>query len=259
VFDTHVHLSEFDDVAQVIERARAAGVTRMLLAGVRPAGWTADDGLAATHADLVVSYGIHPQMLQGLPAASGDALLRELDAHLGRRGPRVVAIGEIGLDGSDAFRASLELQERVFREQLRLARQHALPVALHVLRQHPRALAILADEGVPYGGVLHSCSASPELTQKYLQLGLHASFSGSITWHGGDNRAARAAAAVPRDRLVVETDAPDQTPEPHRPARNEPAFLVAIVRTVAHIWGVEFADAARITDDNARRLFKIYA
>jgi TatD DNase family protein len=130
-------------------------------------------------------------------------------------------------------------------------------VALHVLKEHPRALAILREEPLPSGGVLHSCSASPELAREYVALGLHVSFSGSITWHGADNKAARAAREVPRDRLVVETDAPDQTPEPHRPGRNEPAFLVAIVETIAHLWGVDFADAARITDGNARRLFKL--
>jgi TatD DNase family protein len=89
-----------------------------------------------------------------------------------------------------------------------------------------------------------------------MALGLHVSFSGSLTWHGGANKAARALAALPRARVLVETDAPDQTPEPQRPARNEPAFLVAIVAAVAQIWGVEFAEAAQITDENARRLLE---
>jgi TatD DNase family protein len=255
VFDTHVHLQEFADAADVIARAQAAGVTRMLLAGVAPATWTRDDQLAERHDALFVSYGVHPQLVREVGAERFDDFMQQLDERLARRSPRVVAVGEIGLDGKDEHRGSLDEQERYFRAQLRLARKHGLPVALHVLRQHPRALAILADEGVPHGGVLHSCSASPELARDYVALGLHVSFSGSLTWHGGDNRAARAAAVVPRDRLVVETDAPDQTPEPHRPGRNEPAFLVAIVRTLAHIWGVEFDEAARVTDENAGRLF----
>src|SRR5438132_372220 len=83
-----------------------------------------------------------------------------------------------------------------------VARAHALPVALHVLKEHPRALAILRDEPLPQGGVLHSCSASPELVREYVALGLYVSFSGSITWHGADNKAARAVKEVPRDRLV---------------------------------------------------------
>jgi TatD DNase family protein len=257
VFDTHCHLQEFDDAAAVIARAEAAGVTRMLLAGVAPSGWARDDLLAERHPTLLVSYGVHPQLVRDVREASFDDFMQTLDDRLARRSSRVVAVGEIGLDGKDEHRGSLELQERYFRAQLQIARQHRLPVALHVLRQHPRALAILADEGVPHGGVLHSCSASPELTRAYVALGLYVSFSGSVTWHGGDNRAARAAAEVPRDRLVVETDAPDQTPEARRPGRNEPAFLVEIVRAIAHLWGVEFAEAARLTDDNARRLFKL--
>jgi TatD DNase family protein len=257
VFDTHCHLQALPDAAAALERARTAGVTRLLLAGVAPDTWTRDDALAAAHPELLVSYGLHPQLVPSLAPDACDQALQALDERLGRRGPQVVAVGEIGLDGVGDRRASVDEQERVFRAQLRIARAHRLPVALHVLKQHPRALAILGDEGVPHGGVLHSCSASPELVADYVRLGLYVSFSGSLTWHGGDNKAARAARLVPRDRVVVETDAPDQTPGPHRPGRNEPAFLVAIVRALAHIWGVEAAAAARVTDDNARRLFAL--
>jgi TatD DNase family protein len=257
VFDTHCHLQELDDADAAIARAQAAGVARMLLAGVAPEAWECDDALAARHDSLWLSYGLHPQAVATLDDRACDEIVHALDERLGRRDARVVAVGEIGLDGVGERRASIDRQSRVFRAQLALARKHSLPVALHVLREHPRALAILRDEPLPSGGVLHSCSASPELARQYVALGLHVSFSGSITWHRGDNKAARAAAVVPRDRLVVETDAPDQTPEPHRPGRNEPAFLVAIVQAIAHLWGVEFAEAARVTDENAHRLFKL--
>jgi TatD DNase family protein len=257
VFDTHCHLQELDDADAAIARAQTAGVGRMLLAGVAPEGWQRDDALAARHPSLLVSYGLHPQLVPTLEDAACDAILAALEERLGRRAPRVVAVGEIGLDGVGERRAAMARQERVFRAQLALARTHRLPVALHVLREHPRALAILREEPLPHGGVLHSCSASPELVREYVALGFHISFSGSITWHDGANKAARAAREVPRDRLVVETDAPDQTPEPQRPGRNEPAFLVAIVQSIAHLWGVDFAEAARITDDNARRLFNL--
>jgi TatD DNase family protein len=257
VFDTHCHLQELDDADAAVARAHAAGVTRMLLAGVAPEAWERDDALAARHDSLWLSYGLHPQLVATLDDDACDRIVGALDERVARRTARLVAIGEIGLDGVGERRASLERQERVFRAQLAIARAHALPVALHVLKEHPRALHILGDEPLPAGGVLHSCSASPELVRQYVALGLHVSFSGSITWHARDNKAARAAMQVPRDRLVVETDAPDQTPEPQRPGRNEPAFLVAIVQTIAHLWGVEFAEAARVTDENARRLFKL--
>jgi TatD DNase family protein len=257
VFDTHCHLQELADADEAIARAGAAGITRMLLAGVGPDAWQRDDALAARHDALWLSYGLHPQLVATLDDAACDEIVRALGERLAHRGARVVAVGEIGLDGVGERRASIDRQERVFRAQLALARTHALPVALHVLREHPRALAILRAEPLPAGGVLHSCSASPELALQYVALGFHVSFSGSVTWHRGDNKAARAAAVVPRERLVVETDAPDQTPEPHRPGRNEPAFLVAIVQAIAHLWGVDFAEAARVTDDNAQRLFKL--
>lgn len=256
MFDTHCHLQELDDVAAALARARAAGVAQLLLAGVLPEGWRRDDELAAAHDGLWISYGLHPQAVATLVDDECDRILAALDERLARRGRRVVAVGEIGLDGVGERRGSLERQERVFVAQLALARKHRLPVALHVLKQHPRALELLGREP-PARGVLHSCSASPELVRQYVALGLHVSFSGSLTWHGGDNKAARAVKVVPRERLVVETDAPDQTPEPQRPGRNEPAFLVAIVHAVAHIWGVDFAEAARITDENARRLFDV--
>jgi TatD DNase family protein len=256
VFDSHCHLQELEDVDAALARARAAGVTGMLLPGVAPEGWERDDALAAAHDSLLVAYGLHPQLVAALDDAACDRILDALDERLARRDPRVVAVGEIGLDGVGERRQSLERQERVFRAQLALARRHQLPVALHILKQHPRALEILAVEPLPQGGVLHSCSAPRELVPGYLALGFYLSFSGSVTWHDGDNKAARAAAAVPRERLLVESDAPDQTPEPHRPGRNEPAFLVAIVRSIAHLWGVDFAEAARITDENARRLFQ---
>ena len=266
MFDTHCHLQELDDVDAAIARAQAAGVARMLLAGVAPEHWDRDDALAVRHASLLISYGLHPQLVPSLDDTACDRIVAGLDERLAARDSRaaraplrsrVVAVGEIGLDGVGERRAAMARQERVFRAQLAVARKHGLPVALHVLREHPRALAILRDEPLPSGGVLHSCSASPELVREYVGLGFYISFSGSITWHDGANKAARAAALVPRDRLVVETDAPDQTPEPERPGRNEPAFLVAIVRSIAHLWGVDFAEAARITDDNARRLFNL--
>jgi TatD DNase family protein len=260
VFDTHCHLQDprfADELPSLLARARAAGVARLLLAGVSPAGWRADDALAAAHDGLYVSYGIHPQLVAECDDDACDAMLDELGRALAARGPRVVALGEIGLDGVGDRRASLARQERVFVAQLALARRHSLPVALHVLKQHPHALELLKRHELPNGGVLHSCSASPELTAQYVALGLHVSFSGSLTWHGGDNRARRAAAVVPRARLVVETDAPDQTPEPQRPARNEPAFLVAIVAAVAHLWGVSVAEAGRVTDENAAKLFGV--
>lgn len=253
MFDSHCHLQALPDADAALARAEQAGVRQILLAGVDPDSWARDDALTTAHPSLAVAYGLHPAWVIAHSDEACDQALWALEQRLRRREPRVVAVGEIGLHGREAS----ERQERLFLRQLALAREYRLPVVLHILRQHPRALALLSEQPLPLGGVLHSCSASAELVPSYLRLGLHLSFSGALTWHGGQNRTVRAARAVPRDRFLVETDSPDQTPEPHRPGRNEPAFLVAIVRAVAQIWDVDFELAAQVTEANARRLFAL--
>jgi TatD DNase family protein len=167
-----------------------------------------------------------------------------------------VAIGETGLDGVGERRARLADQEVVFRAQLALARERRLPLMLHILDAHGRAFEILRGDGVPSGGVIHSYSGSAEMARDYLALGLSLSFAGSVT-HPGAKRARAAAAVVPRDRLLVETDAPDQTPAPHRPGLNEPAYLGTIVSALAAARGEPAEEVARGTEGNARRLFGV--
>ena len=135
------------------------------------------------------------------------------------------------------------------------ARDHHLPVVLHLLRAHARGLEILKADGVPDGGVLHSCSASADQVREYLALGLYVSFPGTVC-NDNARKIHEAARAVPIERLLVETDAPFQTPLPHRPAQNEPAFLVAIVDALARIRGERPDLIAQATETNARRLFQ---
>ncbi|MCS6914957.1 MAG: TatD family hydrolase [Myxococcales bacterium] len=264
MFDSHCHLHDgrMDQVREAaLARARAAGVQGMLLAGVEATGWAVAAALVARDPDhIAASYGVHPQMV---PSLAPDAIAQQLEllsACCAGRGPlpRPAAIGELGLDaGCDLMRASLPAQERVFREQLALARQHDLPVVLHVLRAHSRVLALLRADGVPAcGGVVHSYSGGPHLVADYLALGLCLSFAGPVTYPGA-RRVQQAARAVPQERLLVETDAPDQTPAPHRPGPNEPACLPAVVAALATIRGEDPLQVARYTEDNARRLFRL--
>lgn len=261
MFDSHCHLHDrrVEDVVKLLDEARAAGLRRLLLAGVDEAGWQDQAALVAAHPELWSSYGLHPQLVQLLDDAAVAAQLDALDRRLAARAPaeRVVAVGEIGLDLVDERRASLDRQIEVFAAQLGLAQRHRLPVCLHILRAHGEALRVLRQIGLPAeGGVVHSYSGSPELVRDYVELGLHLSFAGSVTWHGA-SRAQRAVKATPAERLLVETDTPDQTPGPHRPGPNRPAFLVAILKVVAQIRGEELQVVARLTDDNACRLFGI--
>lgn len=238
------------------DRAREAGVTRVLLAGVDAADWERQAALDALPG-VSRSVGVHPQVVAALDDAGRRGQLEALARALSSRSPAVVALGEIGMDGVGDRRASYDAQSELFAAQLRLAKQHDLPVILHILRAHEEALKVLADVGVPAaGGVVHSYSGSAELVPRYLEHGLYLSFSGSVTW-SANGRAVKAVAACPLERLLVETDAPDQTPLAQRPNANAPEYLREVVRTVAGIRRAPEHEIAELTHRNACRLFRI--
>ena len=259
MIDTHCHLDgpAFDsDRDAVLARARAAGVTDIVVPGVAPDGWLGLAGLAGASPGVHAALGIHPQALLELAPADDDRHLAALDAFLARGGG--VAVGECGLDAPTAARgAGLDRQEAVLRGHLALARKLGLPVILHCLRAHEPMLTLLEREGVPAaGGVIHSFSGSAEQAGPFAALGLHFSFAGPLTYERARKPHA-AARAVPLDRLLVETDAPDQTPRPHRGARNEPAHLGLVVSALAEAIGLPAAETGSLTAGNARRLFRL--
>jgi TatD DNase family protein len=258
VFDSHCHLDDplFDaDRAAVLARARAAGVTGLLLPGVRPASWAALEDLRQRHAgaDLALAIGVHPQVVPALDAAeralAGDPDgLAEAAAAAG-----AVAVGECGLDGGTDGR---DEQERIFRAHVRAARALGRPLVVHVLRAHDTAPRILAEERArEVGGVMHSYSGGAELVPVYRDLGFSFSLAGPVTYARA-RRPLEAARAVPDDLLLAETDAPDQSPEPHRGGRCEPAYLPLVVRALAAARGAEPQAIAELTARNARRLFR---
>lgn len=250
--------------ATALARAQAAGLSGVLLAGVDRSDWLAQGELAALAPPgfvLARAYGIHPQVVEDLDDSELAAQLAELALALSGRHPQLPppqAVGELGLDAlTPARRAMLPRQEQVFRAQLALARQAELPLVLHILRSHGEALRVLRADGVPRcGGVVHSYSGSAELVPEYLALGLCLSFSGAVT-RPEARRLQAAARCVPAERLLVETDAPDQTPQSHHPAQNEPAFLPAICASLAALRGQDAATLAQLTRDNAYRLFRL--
>jgi TatD DNase family protein len=259
VIDTHCHLDkpEFDaDRAEVLARARAAGVTEIVIPAIGPDRWDGLAALAAATPGLRFGLGVHPQLLPVLDPAGDAERLERLDAALARGG--AVGVGECGLDGPSVEEgarrwATMERQVAVLRGHLRLARKRALPVMLHCLRAHDALLALLAEEPLPCGGVLHSYSGSADQVRAYAAFGLHFSFAGPLTYERA-RKPLLAAAAVPLHRLLIETDAPDQTPRPRR-GRNEPAFLVEIAGALAVALGVPVDEVDGLTSDNARRLF----
>ncbi len=257
VIDTHCHLDVAafdDDRAEVLARAASAGVVGLLVPAIRPRTWAALAALPAAHpaAPLAIALGIHPQVV---PALAPDelALVDDLAAAIARaRTPRVVAVGECGLDGATGDHA---LQERVFRAHVRAARELGLPLVVHVLRGHDRAIRLLTEERAgEVGGVMHSFSGPPELVPVYRDLGFAFSFAGPITWANA-RRPLAAARAVPDALLLAETDAPDQAPEQHRGGRSEPAMVADVIAGLARARGVEIAELAALTTGNARRVF----
>lgn len=258
MIDTHCHLDgpAFDgDRDEVLLRARAAGVTDVVVPGVEPAGWERLLGLCAAREGLHAALGIHPQALADLPAADDDRHLADLEGLLDRGG--AVAVGECGLDGPTAGEGvPLDRQRAVLRGHLAIARRLGLPVLLHSLRAHDAMVDELERDGLPAGGVLHSFSGSAEQVPPFAALGLHFSFAGPVTFDGARKPVA-AARAVPPDRLLVETDAPDQTPHPHRGSRNEPAHLPLVLASVARAVGSSPADLDLLTTRNARRLLRL--
>lgn len=257
LIDAHCHLDSdrlgaAPEVA--VADARAAGVSHIVMAGVDPRGWAEQRALAARIAGLSTVFGIHPQIVPGLSRATLDDMLAQLARELAVHRP--VALGETGLDRLTAdTKAALPMQEALFREQLGLAKRFELPVVLHLLRADEPALAILREVGVPAaGGLVHSFSGSADFARKLVALGLHISFAGTLTFPQS-RRLREAAAVVPDERLVVETDTPDQPPVPHRGETNRPALLPRVVDALAAVRGRPVEAIAQLTAANTRRLF----
>ena len=273
MIDTHCHLdlAAFDaDRDEVIARAGAAGVTGMLIPAIRPRTWTALGALARRHAAAGVRFaiGIHPQIVPELEKeelgpdeldGEGDGeRSRDLEERIARASEDAIAIGECGLDGGTGER---ELQERIFRAHVRVARAVGKPLVVHVLRAHDAAPRILREEraagGVP-SILLHSYSGGLDLVPVYRDLGCAFSFAGPVTY-GNARRPIEAARAVPADLLLAETDAPDQAPAPHRGGRSEPAFLPAVIAGLAAARAEDPAEVAARTAANAARLFRTWS
>jgi TatD DNase family protein len=253
LFDTHAHLHfpDFaDDLDAVMARAREAGVRRMVTIGTDAETSRAAIAIAEREPSVWATVGLHPH-----DAAAGDEALFE---DLGRlaRSPRVVALGEMGLD---FFRnlSPRPVQEAAFRRQLDLARTLRRPVVLHCRDAHAQTLAILAEERVSeVGGIMHCFSGDVEIARRCLDLGLLISLAGPVTYPNA--RALPAVARfVPADRLVLETDCPFLPPQPYRGQRNEPAHVAITAARVAELRGEPLPELAARTTDNAVRLLGI--
>jgi TatD DNase family protein len=238
LIDTHCHLDLEPlsrHLAEVVSAAHLAGVTDFVVPGVHPSGWERMAGLARENGSIFPAFGIHPMHAD----LADDGNLSRLEA----LSPGGVAIGEIGLDPS--YAVAMECQERALREQLRLAVSLGLPVLIHCRRAFQRTLRILREEGAQHvGGIMHAFSGSSEMAREFIRLGFAISISGMVT---RDNavRLPRLVNELPLEELVLETDAPDMTPQRYRGQANQPAYLTETLQAVARIKGVDARFVAR--------------
>ena len=258
--DSHVHLnrSEFRrDLAAVLDRAAAAGVTRLLNVGYDPPSSEESVALAEAHPQILASVGVHPHDAslladpEGRPTAAAAGILERLESLTAH--PPVVAVGEIGLD---FFRdlSPHPAQRTAFALQLQLARKVGLPVIFHIRDAYAETAALVETIGPPgAGGVLHAFAGDLETVEWAQRHGLLLGIGGPVTYP--KSRLPELLRACRVDDILLETDAPWLPPTPHRGQRNEPAYLRETALKVAALFDCDLAELANTTSCNFDRLF----
>jgi TatD DNase family protein len=260
VIDSHCHLAgaEFAaDLRDVVDRARTAGLSSALVI------LAADDeeelaraaAVAEAWPDVRFSAGIHPHAA-GTFAGRVEEGVQRVEAALARVAPRGRAVGEIGLDYHYDF-APREVQQALFAAQLRLARRLGMPVVIHTREAEDDTFRILEEEGGggDIAGVFHCFTGDRRMAERALAIGFHLSLAGIVSFPRAEELRA-VAAAVPDDRLLVETDSPFLAPVPYRGRRNEPAHVVRVAEVIAGVRQTPPAALGALTQSNYERLFR---
>ena len=257
LFDTHAHLHfpEFaGDLDAVLERARAAGVRKILTIGTDVPTSRAAAAMAAREPDVWAAVGIHPHEA----ADADDAALAEIERLAGSL--RVVAIGETGLDYF-RLQGDLEWQRERFRVHIRASRASGKPLIIHTRAASADTIRIMQEEGAGtnaggVGGVMHCFTESLEVAEAAMAMGFYISFSGIVTFKSAKDLQA-VARAVPLERILIETDSPYLAPVPFRGRTNEPAYVKHVAEFLADLKGIPLAQVAQQTTDNFFKLFNI--
>lgn len=253
LIDTHTHINaeQFnEDVHETIERARAAGVSPMLVVGFDTPTIDRAIELAEAYEDIYAIVGWHP--VDAVDCTDTElARIEELMAH-----PKVMALGEIGLD-YHWDKSPKDVQQRVFRQQIAIAKRTNMPIVIHNREATADVLDLLEEEHAEVvGGVFHSYSMSVELLERCLKLNFYISLGGPVTFKNA-KVPKQVAQQVPIDRLLVETDCPYLTPTPFRGKRNEPAYVTYVAEEIAALRDMSYKALAEATTANAKRLFRL--
>lgn len=253
LIDTHVHLNadQYDeDLQQVIDRAREAGIDRMIVVGF-------DEKTIKRTMELIDRYDFVYGVIGWHPVDAVDFTdeyydwIKTLAEH-----PKVVGIGEMGLD-YHWDKSPKDVQKAVFKRQIQLAKEVNLPIVIHNREATGDVISILKSEHAEeVGGVMHSFSGSPETCDEIIKLNFIISLGGPVTFKNAKQPKA-VAKHVPLDKLIVETDAPYLTPHPYRGKRNEPAYVKLVAEEIAQLKGITYEALAEATTANAERLFKL--
>ena len=250
--DSHAHIDDerFDaDREEVVARALAAGVSLIVNIGADMASSARSVALAETYPGIYAAVGMHPHDSQDMQET--DYLqLERWTTH-----PKVVAIGEIGLDYHYDL-SPRPVQKEVFLRQLDLARKTGKPFIIHEREAHADMMDIIRNAARGLNGVFHCFSGSVETAREYLKMGFYISVAGPVTF-SKSLKTKEVAKAVPLDRLLVETDSPYLTPQPFRGKRNEPAHVRLVAEEIANLRDISLAELAEATTANVRRLFNI--
>lgn len=252
-FDSHAHLDSFgEELEQVLARAAMAGVTHLITIGASDGMKPNHDAvkIAETHDNVWAVVGVHPHDAR-IVDDQVVAEIEQLAAH-----PKVVAIGEMGLD-FHYDHSPREAQAEAFRRFLRLARRAGKPIVVHTREADAETVEILREERADeIGGIIHCFTGTDVLAQAAVDLGMFVSFSGVITFRNAEPLR-EIARSLPRDRVLIETDCPYLAPIPHRGKRNEPAYVVHTAEKLAELWDEPLEEVKRRTGENARRAFRL--
>jgi len=248
LIDAHCHLTDervWSRAEEWIRGALDAGVHRMMLGGLEPAEWQRQKVLLARHPQMIrTSFGLHPWWVERYSESKVNEILVQLDTEL----HEADALGETGLDFHARRDSSkFDLQRFAFKEQLRLARKHSKPLVLHVVKAHAEALEMVKNEALGLPILVHSFSGSGEEALAWCQIGACLSFSGGVLIPRKFEKTKAALRRVPLDRLLIETDSPDQS---WREGFNEPRLIFELYEGIAAQLGVEIKTLVQIVNEN---------
>ncbi|MEW5323387.1 TatD family hydrolase [Geobacillus thermoleovorans] len=253
LFDTHAHLNAVqyeEDLEQVIERARDEGVSHIVVVGFdRPTIDRAIE-LAERYPFIYAAIGWHP--VDAIEMTDDDLqMIEHLAAHR-----KVVALGEMGLD-YHWDKSPKDVQQEVFRQQIRLAKKVKLPIIIHNREATADILKILQEENAAeVGGIMHCFSGSVEVAKQCMDMNFLISLGGPVTFKNA-KKPKEVAKEIPLSHLLIETDCPYLTPHPFRGKRNEPSYVKYVAEAIAQIKNISFAEVAETTAENAKKLFAI--